>query len=101
LLHWLYHVPSEKLADNAYLSHIRRLVAHDEQRRGELLHTLEVYLDHGGAVAVAAQALYIHRNTLLHRLERITQICEVDLRDFTHRINLHAAIKIYRLHGSE
>ena len=59
---------------------------------------MEAYLDYGGSLAEAAQALYIHRNTLLHRIDRIEALCEADLRDPLQRLNLHVAIKCYRLH---
>ena len=47
----------------------------------------------------AAEALYVHRNTLLHRLERLETLLEIDLRDPWQRLNLFAAIKAYRLHS--
>src|SRR5581483_7042334 len=37
----------------------------------ELLRTLEAYLDSGGNTALAAKQLYLHRNTLRQRLDRI------------------------------
>lgn len=98
LLHWLYHLPAEQRPGNIYLKHIHRLAAHDSEHKKELVKTLEAYLDYGGSLAEAAQALYIHRNTLLHRIDRIEALCEVDLRDPLQRLNLHVAIKCYRLH---
>jgi len=40
-----------------------RLLAHEGST--ELLHTLEVYFEHNGNLAQTAEALFIHRNTLL------------------------------------
>ncbi|MFZ0547664.1 MAG: PucR family transcriptional regulator ligand-binding domain-containing protein [Candidatus Promineifilaceae bacterium] len=99
LLHWLYHLPSEKQADNLYLSYIRTLYDYDQERDADLVKTLETYLEHGGALVETAKMLFIHRNTLLHRLERIESICQIDLRDPLHRLNLYAAVKSYRLQG--
>lgn len=101
LLHWLYHLPPEQQADNAYLQHVLTLAAYDTKHKTELVKTLEVYLDSGGSLVEAAAALYIHRNTLLHRLDRIEQLCAVHLRDPLERLNLHTAIKSYRLHGEQ
>jgi purine catabolism regulator len=100
LLHWLYHLPPEKRAGNTFLKYINDLAAYDDKRDTELVKTLESYLDHGGSLVDTAQALYIHRNTLLHRLERIEQLCPVDLHDPLQRLNLHVAVKGYRLHGN-
>jgi purine catabolism regulator len=99
LLHWLYHLPPETIENNAYLQHIRTLAQYDRERNAELVKTLETFLDHGSAMVDAAQALYIHRNTLLHRLERIEKLCQITLREPLHQLNLHAAIKSYRLYG--
>ncbi len=98
LLHWLYHVPPEQQTGNLFLEHIRKLAAYDTDQNKELVKTLETYLDHGGSLAEASQALYIHRNTLLHRVDRIESLCRVDLRDPLQRLNLHVAVKYYRLH---
>jgi len=100
LLHWLYHLPSEQWAGNEYLKHIQTLVKYDENRGTNLTQTLEHYLDHGAALVDAAQSLLIHRNTLLNRMERIEQICGIDLREPIHRLNLHVAVKSFRLHNT-
>jgi PucR family transcriptional regulator, purine catabolism regulatory protein len=97
LLHWLHQLPPEVRQGNAYLDTIQILVNYDAQRTIDLVNTLEAYLDHGGSLVDTAESLYIHRNTLLHRLERIESLTALDLRDPWQRLNLHAAIKSYRL----
>lgn len=101
LLHWLYHLPPEVRAENKYLTYLDALVAYDAEHGTQLLKTLEVYLDHGGSLIDAAEALYIHRNTLIHRLDRIHQLTSLDLKDPNHRLNLHVATKSYRLHAKK
>jgi PucR family transcriptional regulator, purine catabolism regulatory protein len=97
LLHWLHQLAPEVREGNAYLGTIQILVDYDVRRSIDLVNTLEAYLDHGGSLVDTAEFLYIHRNTLLHRLERIEQLTQLDLRDPWQRLNLHAAIKSYRL----
>ena len=99
LWHWLYHLSAEKRASNRYFQHVHTLAAYDEKRRSELVKTLETYLDNGSSLVDAAQALFIHRNTLLHRIDRIETLCEVNLRAPLDRLNLHVAVKGYRLFG--
>ena len=66
----------------------------------ELLHTLEVFLDHAGAVARAAEVLHIHRQTLYYRITRIEALTGCDLSDGRHRLLLHMSVKLARLgHG--
>lgn len=97
LLHWLYHLPPEAHTGNSFLQYVEKLMAYDQARNSDLTITLEAYLDFGGALTETSQTLYIHRNTLLRRLERIQEICLLDLRDPLIRTNLHVALKGYRL----
>ena len=100
LLHWLYHLPSEQWANNQYLKHVQTLVDYDEKRGTSLTKTLEHYLEQGASLVDAAQSLFIHRNTLLNRMERIEQLCGIELREPVHRLNLFVALKSYQLHNS-
>ncbi|MFQ5409475.1 MAG: PucR family transcriptional regulator [Anaerolineales bacterium] len=100
LLHWLYHLPPDVVSSNPYVSQVQALFEHDARQRGDLLDTLEMYLEHGGALADAAATLNVHRNTLLYRLGRIEEVAGVDLRDASQRHNLFAALKAFRL-GNE
>lgn len=99
LLHWLYRLSPEERSANIYLTHIETLRAYDAKRNTDLLTSLTSYLDHGGSLVETAAVLHIHRNTLLHRLERIESLCQVDLKDPIQRLNFHVALKSYRLHS--
>jgi len=63
----------------------------------ELLRTLEAYLDSGGNTAVAAKRLYLHRNTLRQRLERISSILGADVSLPTRWMTLQLVIKTVRV----
>jgi len=63
----------------------------------ELLRTLEAYLDCGGNTALAAKQLYLHRNTLRQRLERISALIDLDLARPTGWLPLNLAIKTARM----
>lgn len=97
MLDWLYHLPPEAFAGNSYLVKVQELAAHDIKSNSDLVKTLEAYLEYGGALAEAAAAINVHRNTLLYRLGRIEAIAGVDLKDANQRLNLHVALKGYRL----
>lgn len=98
LLHWLYNVPASVRAHNTYLQHIETLADYDVEHDSDLVNSLEAYLDAGGSLVDAANTLYIHRNTLLYRVERIEALCDVDLRNPMQQLNLHAAVKAFRLY---
>lgn len=97
LLDWLYHLPPAALSGNVYLAKVQTLAEHDAKANSDLVKTLEAYLDYGGALGEAAAAINVHRNTLLYRLGRIEAIAEADLKDANQRLNLHVALKGWRL----
>jgi purine catabolism regulator len=67
----------------------------------ELLQTLEVYFEHNGSLTQAAEALYIHRNTLIYRLERISELAGLDLNKPETRLAVDLALHIYHLRGGK
>jgi purine catabolism regulator len=104
ILHWLHAVPQDLLAENAFARSIQRLAEHDRARGAELLHTLEVFLACDGNSVRAAEKLIVHRHTLKYRLQRIEELCDVDLSDPLCKLNLRAALLSRRMrnaHGGD
>ncbi len=99
LYHWLNHLPAAVREANPFRQVVAQIAACDEQHGSELLKTLEAYLDSGGNAQQAANCLFVHRNTLRQRLARIEEQWAVDLGDSTAALNLHIAIKDWRLSG--
>jgi purine catabolism regulator len=62
-----------------------------------MVRTLDAYLRYGGALAEAAAAINIHRNTLLYRLGRVEELTGLDLKDVTQRLNLYVALQAHLL----
>lgn len=79
------------------------LADYDRQHHTDLLPTLSAYFANNGNMARTAHVLNIHRNTLVYRLSRITEIMQLDMDDSNVRLNLHLALKIERMlnHGTE
>ncbi len=97
LLDWLYHLPPETLSANAFLAKVRLLAEHDTRANTDMVRTLSAYLRYGGALAEAAAAINIHRNTLLYRLGRMEEIAGIDLKDVGQRFNLYVALQAHLL----
>lgn len=53
----------------------------DEENQSEYMKTLRTYLDENLNATRTAEALFIHRSTLLYRLEKIKEILQYDLDD--------------------
>ncbi|AFA49885.1 carbohydrate diacid regulator CdaR2 [Acetobacterium woodii DSM 1030] len=54
---------------------------YDRKNETCLYDTLKVYLDVGGSIKRASEKLFVHRNSLAYRLERIAEISNIDLND--------------------
>ena len=63
----------------------------------ELIHTLQVYFEHNGNLSQAAEALFVHRNTLIYRMDRIASITGINLDDPETRLAMQLALHIYRM----
>ncbi len=80
-----------------YQATLSPLVEHDDRKQGDLLRTLNGFFQANGNLAKAAQDLQVHRNTLVYRLERISELTDLDLDDADNRLILHLALKIQRV----
>lgn len=60
---------------------LRRLQEYDQAHSTALLHTLCVYLLQEQNLHATARQLFIHRNTLVYRLQRIRTLLQLDLND--------------------
>lgn len=80
-----------------YDESLRPLVEHDERKQGDLVRTLEGFFEANGNLAKAASDLDVHRNTLVYRLERISELTGLDLNDAENRLILHLALKVQRV----
>ena len=58
----------------------------------DLLETLEVYFSSSLNISETARNLFIHRNTLMYRFDRITEITGYNPRDFFHAVHLYLAV---------
>jgi DNA-binding PucR family transcriptional regulator len=64
---------------------------------GELLRTLAVYIEGGGALEACARALYVHPNTVRYRLRRIGEITGHSPTDPRDSFVLRTALVVSRL----
>ncbi len=73
------------LAEDSALEPFRALIEplqeHDRTRRSDLVLTLKTYFAAGGNASEAADRLFLHRNSMLYRLERIQKLTGLDLRN--------------------
>jgi purine catabolism regulator len=91
------------------IEHNPELIAFQEEILGpllaydgglELIRTLEAYFEHNGNLSQTAEGLFIHRNTLIYRMERIAGITNLDLDKPETRLAIQLALHIHRMKGS-
>jgi purine catabolism regulator len=80
-----------------YRATLATLTDYDHKQHAELLKTLEAFFANLGNLARAAEALHVHRNTLLYRLDRIAEISGMNLDDAEDRLALWLALKAHRV----
>ena len=75
---------------------LEQLLQHDRDHGTQLFPTVEAYLEHGGNRKEAAARLFVHRNTLRQRVERIRRVAGIDLDDVARHFDLQLAARIVR-----
>lgn len=68
------------------------LEEYDRRYRGDLVKTLGVFFRSNANASEAAERLYLHRNSLNYRLERIQQVTGLDLRNPDARLALQLGL---------
>ncbi|MGV8972832.1 MAG: helix-turn-helix domain-containing protein [Rhodoglobus sp.] len=79
---------------------IQALIDHDDLRGTHLTQTAWVFLEMNMNLARTSEQLYVHRNTVRQRLERIAAVIGDDWLDTTRRLDLHLGLRIWRLQST-
>jgi len=75
------------------------VLAYDAQRGTSLLETLEAWFATGGRVRETAERLHVHPNTVVQRLDRVTELLGADWRDPGRGLDVQLALRVHRLRG--
>ena len=60
----------------------------------ETLNTINMFLENNLNVSETARQLYVHRNTLLYRLEKLQKVTNLDIRIFDDALTLKIALMV-------
>lgn len=93
LFRLLFHIPQEPVLDSFISDYLGPLIKYDEKHGSSLVHTLRVYLDCHLSKQETAEKLFIHRQTLYHRLEKIKECIGEDFTSPERRICLEIALR--------
>lgn len=70
---------AEHPAEYLYPLGLNLLIEHDKNSSVNYIHTLQIFLKNEMNISKTAQALFIHRSSLINRLERINKLLKIDL----------------------
>jgi purine catabolism regulator len=93
----LFHITDKGVLQSFSRSYLGPIIDHDKQKGSELLRTLKVYLDHDGSKQIAAQQLFIVRQSLYYRLDKIEELLGADYTLPEKKLALQVAIRAYQL----
>ena len=74
--------------------YLMKLCEADQDGKSQLLRTIRIFLKNNGNMLRTAEQLYVHRNTLQYRLDRIKKISNWDLNDAVTRMNISNALMV-------
>ena len=73
------------------------VIRYDRQRGTELIRTLDAYYTHGAALSRAKDVLHVHVNTVVQRLERVSQLLGPDWNSPGRALEIQLALRLHRL----
>lgn len=94
------HFPLMRIPYHTSLSEISEAVSKyvygiNEEHNTQLLYTLETYFNNCQNSVKTSKALFIHRNTLLYRLDRIAEILDLNYNDSEQMLTFQLALKAF------
>jgi GAF domain-containing protein len=98
---YLYKIARMDDLRDMYQDQVGRIASYDRRKGTDLLDTLEIYLECAGNLTRTSNRLYVHRNTLIQRLERLQSLCEIDVQERSNWLTLQVAIKVFKLRNTD
>lgn len=85
-----------KLSD-FFQEQLGKLYDYDKENKTNLIDTLEAYFEANTHIENTAKKLFVHRNTIIYRLEKIKEIIPVVFNKESPNFNIQLALKIYQV----
>ncbi|HEX2316026.1 MAG TPA: GAF domain-containing protein [Thermomonospora sp.] len=73
------------------------VIAYDARRNTDLLATLDAYYAHGTSLSKAKDALHVHVNTVVQRLDRVRRLLGDDWNSPARALEIQVALRLHRL----
>jgi len=91
----IQHALNNNRFATSYHPQLQLLIEYDQANDTDYFETLKLYLRSNCNTTLVSKLLYIHRNSLQYRMNRIEDILKGDLADWRYRRNLLVSYEIY------
>ena len=93
----LFNVENKYL-ESYYLDMLGPIITNDKkENESSYIQILEMYFQENCNITTTSEKLFLHRNTLKYKLNKIEELLNCDLRDFNFCARLKVALDIYKL----
>lgn len=89
---WLWLAQENPESSEIAKRDLVKIEQYDREHHTELAHTLKIYLDYDRSKQRTAEHLFIHRQTLYHRLRQLEKLVGGELDDPIQRLSMHLAL---------
>ena len=76
---------------------LKKLYLYDDEHKGELITTLQMYLRNNQSIKKTADAMFVHYRTISYRLEKIKQISGINFDDADEVLAVSNGLIIYKM----
>lgn len=84
----LMAIEDNDIIHDYYAKTIEPLLIYDKENKTDFSQTLKCYLSHNGSVKETADELFVHRNTINYKLNKIEELLDLDLSSLDARLQL-------------
>jgi PucR family transcriptional regulator, purine catabolism regulatory protein len=99
--HSIYHFLDSNIKtmelEEFFMKQLGKVYEHDQLHGTSYIITLENYFQNNLNISETAKAMFLHRNTLIYRIEKIKEILNTDLKNSEELLQIQLALKIFRL----
>ena len=95
----LTELPDSEAIENFLDELIRPLEKYDAENSAALIETLGMYFRNGQNLRKTSEALYVHKNTIIYRLEKIESLLQKKINNPDTSFAIQLALKIRDLNG--
>ncbi len=93
----LMDIENEDVINEYYAETIQKLVEYDKLNQTNYCEVLQCYLEHSGSVKETAEAMFVHRNTINYKINKIEEMLNCDLSELDTRLLYSIAFMLKRI----